>query len=339
MAAIKLHIKVSNVENVLTLYNRIKVYRSDTGIDGTYTEVTDASTRLRITLGIEGYIFDDPAGSATSYYKTSYYHTDTVEESDLSNPRLGEDYGECSQIITVDELKTIYLFGLDLTDDQGNEYPDLIFEWSIAFACDWVEKELDLLLKPTVLTQKYDYYRSEFLQWMHIQLREFPVISVEHVKMIWPPGDSAVTFDPDYFALEKDNGQLNIVPARGSALEMNLLSGGGLLATAWGRDFIPHLFEVKYTAGFENGQVPMSVRELVGKKASFGPLNIAGDLLGGAGIASQSIGLDGLSQSFNTTSSSTSAGYGARLKQYSAEIKEQLPNLRRYFKGVGAFAV
>ena len=60
-------------------------------------------------------------------------------------------------------------------------------------------------------------------------------------------------------------------------------------------------------------------------------LDRVGDLLGGAGIASQSISLDGLSQSFNTTSSSTSAGYGARLIQYEKEIKAGLPKLRSYF--------
>jgi hypothetical protein len=38
-----------------------------------------------------------------------------------------------------------------------------------------------------------------------------------------------------------------------------------------------------------------------------------------------------LSQNFNTTSSSTSAGYGARLLQYQKELKEDWGILRRYF--------
>jgi len=98
--------------------------------------------------------------------------------------------------------------------------------------------------------------------------------------------------------------------------------------------FVPDVFRVDYTAGFEAGKVPADIIDLIGKKASFGPLNIAGDLLGGAGIASQSVSVDGLSQSFNTTSSATNAGYGARLVQYSKEIKELLPMLEKYYKGI-----
>jgi hypothetical protein len=84
---------------------------------------------------------------------------------------------------------------------------------------------------------------------------------------------------------------------------------------------------------------PIDLKELVGKIASFPALNIAGDLLGGAGIASQSISIDGLSQNFNTTSSATNAGYGARLIQYRQEIKDWVPTMQKYFHGVKIMAV
>ncbi len=79
--------------------------------------------------------------------------------------------------------------------------------------------------------------------------------------------------------------------------------------------------------------MPPVLVELVGKYASFGPLNIAGDLLGGAGIASQNISLDGLSTGFSTTSSATNSGFGARLLIYRGEIKDWIPTLMRYYKG------
>jgi hypothetical protein len=121
---------------------------------------------------------------------------------------------------------------------------------------------------------------------------------------------------------------------------MVVTAGGQFLPLlARDRDFIPDMIRVQYVAGFEYGTLPMAIRELIGKKAAFGPLNVAGDLLGGAGIASQSIGIDALSQSFNTTSSATNAGYGARLVQYQREIKEQLPVLKRYWKGIRMVAV
>ena len=66
-------------------------------------------------------------------------------------------------------------------------------------------------------------------------------------------------------------------------------------------------------------------------RASLGVLDIAGDLVAGAGIASISIGVPGLNQSIGTTSSATNSGYGARIKSYSERMKEALPLLKRYY--------
>mgnify|MGYP000160127553 FL=1 len=74
--------------------------------------------------------------------------------------------------------------------------------------------------------------------------------------------------------------------------------------------------------------MPMDLINLTGKLATFGPLGIAGDLILGAGIAAQSIGVDGLSQSISSTSSATNAGYGARILQYQKEIADSVKKLK-----------
>ena len=65
--------------------------------------------------------------------------------------------------------------------------------------------------------------------------------------------------------------------------------------------------------------------------ASIGILNIAGDLIAGAGIATKSVSVPGLSQNIGTTSSATNSGYGARIGEYQKELKAMIPNLRRYY--------
>jgi hypothetical protein len=339
MATIKLKIRVAELANVLSLYNRMKVYRADT-IDGTYAEITGAGTRIVLQQGVELYLFDDTTGDPDYWYKISYYNDGNQAESSLSQATQGEQFDINAQILSVQNLKDIYLYGLDLTDDAGNEYPDIMFEWSIAFAIDWLEKELDIKIRPTTITgERYDYYRADYIQWVTIKLRQAPVISVESVKVIWPSNQEVIAFNSEWIKLRPDSGQINIVPTAGT-LSTVLFTGAGsfLPLLAGGRDWIPDLFSIDYTAGFAEGSLPMDLREIIGKKASYGPLNVAGDLLGGAGIASQSIGIDGLSQSFNTTSSATNAGYGARLLQYTNEIKEQLPTLRRFYKGIRLLA-
>ena len=91
---------------------------------------------------------------------------------------------------------------------------------------------------------------------------------------------------------------------------------------------IPDYWDLQYITGFDLDHLPMDLLNLVGKLATFGPLGIAGDLILGAGIASQSLSVDGLSQSIGSTSSATNAGYGARLVQYQKEIKDAIPRLK-----------
>ncbi|MBT8428500.1 MAG: hypothetical protein KJN79_01170 [Gammaproteobacteria bacterium] len=340
MSVIKLKIQVAQLTNVLDSFDRIQVHRSVDGVDGTYTELTTVATRIPLAQGIAVYLYDDLAGDPTYWYKTRYYHSSTGLESALSDPRRGEDFEQNSLIISVQELKDVYLFGLDLTDDAGNPYPDIMYEWSINFAIDWLEKELDIKVRPTVITgERYDYYRADYVNWVTLKLRQSPVISVESLKVIWPSNQEIITFNSDWIKLRRDSGQVNIIPAAGSLSQVVYTAGGSFLPLlASGRDWIPDLFEIDYTAGFAEGELPMDLRELIGKKATFGPLNVAGDLLGGAGIASQSVSIDGLSTSFNTTSSATNAGYGARILQYERELKGTLPMLRRYYKGIRLLA-
>lgn len=335
MAVIKLKVSVAELDNVLTLFDRIKVYRSTTGINGTYSEITDVDTRIRLIQGTPIYLFDDSQGDISYWYKTSYFNSATADESGQSDPRQGEDFVINSLILSVDDLKSIYLFGVDLTDDRGTPYPDVMFEWSIKYAIDWIEKELDIHLVPKALDQRYDYYRDDYQDYAFFQLRDYPVISVESVRCEYPDGQLITQFPTEWISLRKDTGQLRLVPSRGSYSTLALVSYGSLLPVMFARrDYVPDLFRIQYTAGFENGQVPMTIRELIGKKAAIGPLNIAGDLIAGAGIASYSIGIDGLSQSISTTSSATNAGYGARIIQYFKEIKDQLPSLRHYYKNM-----
>jgi hypothetical protein len=85
--------------------------------------------------------------------------------------------------------------------------------------------------------------------------------------------------------------------------------------------------------------IPADLKHAIGLKAALLPLDVAGDLIVGAGIASTSIGADGLHQSVNSTSSATNSGYGARVLQFERELKALLPALRAKYKMMGFGAV
>lgn len=337
-----------DIDTVIQTYDSIKIYRSTSGEGGPYIEISTAITRPTLAAGVTQYTFDDGTGSQEYFYRYSYFHSDTLAESSQSDPERGEP-DPALQVISVNDLKTFYLFGLDLTNDEGTPYPDSLYAFFIKSAVSWLEHKLDIPIIPKTFYQEaHDYYREDYENFLWVETDFFPVIGIDEIRLVLPGEQVVQIFEQDWIHLMRESGHVQLVPGPGSAGSVLFGAGGTWLPLIYTHNrFVPRAFRISYTAGFGYGtpsQVsprdpmldtfPQIIKELVGKIASFGPLNIAGDLLGGAGIASQSISIDGLAQNFNTTSSSTSAGYGARLIQYRQEIKDQVPTLQRYYKGL-----
>ena len=332
---ITISVVVDDIADMLVDYDQIQIYRSTSGEDGPFAELTRAATRLELMAGVSLYAYTDVEGSAAYYYRFRFFNSTTLATSPFSDPEPGA-LPPALGIIGITELKTNYLFGLDLTDDAGRPYPDSMFAHFIKSAVTSLEHRLDMPILPREIEEeRHDFFREEYTKYGWLKLDEYPVIDVQEVRLVLPGEQVAQVFDPAWIHIRKESGQLQLVPGTGTAGTILLGASGAWIPTVLTRyRAVPDVFRVKYRAGFELGKVPDDFKDVIGKIACFGPLNIAGDLLGGAGIASQSIGIDGLSQSFNTTNSATNAGYGARLLQYQKEIKEVLPMLRRTYKGL-----
>ena len=91
--------------------------------------------------------------------------------------------------------------------------------------------------------------------------------------------------------------------------------------------------------GWSVETLPSDLKRVIGYLAAMLPLDIAGDLIAGAGIANFSISMDGLSQSVGTTSSATNSGYGSRVIQFQKELKNMLPALRAKYRKMGLMAI
>jgi len=61
--------------------------------------------------------------------------------------------------------------------------------------------------------------------------------------------------------------------------------------------------------------------DYIGMNASIQIFNILGDIVLGAGIASISLSIEGLSQSIGTTSSAENSAYSARIRMYLEQLK------------------
>lgn len=240
-------------------------------------------------------------------------------------------------VITPDELKKIFLFGVDLTNDEGEPYPEEMFEFYIRSAQQWLESQLGglVLCEREITDETHDYYSTDYFSFSFIKLFRYPVQSVSKLAIQFPLSTGEIKFDPSWYRAESTNGIVNLVPTQGTFSTILLSQGGNYLPLLYnGMQYVPSLFRISYKAGFKKDQIPAQIKEIVGMKAAMGPLNIAGDLIAGAGIATKSISLDGLSQSISTTSSATNAGYGARILQYNKEIEARMKGLREYYGGI-----
>ncbi len=241
---------------------------------------------------------------------------------------------DAETLISIGELKALYLFGVDLTDDAGTPFPDSMYKHYIDAAVAWLEKELDIPLTAVdVVAETQDHYAREYGRWGWFQLDKYPVISVSEVVFQYPSMLEGVEIDSSWIVLEDGgaSGQLQIVPGQGNIADVLLIPGAlmPLWSGATGR--VPGVWRFSYRAGFEVGALPADLKHAIGMQAAIGVFNIAGDLIAGAGIANLSISVPGLNQNVGTTSSATNSGYGARIGEYQKELKEMLPNLRRYY--------
>ncbi|MGA6924295.1 MAG: hypothetical protein WBY88_01365 [Desulfosarcina sp.] len=237
---------------------------------------------------------------------------------------------------TARSITSDYLFGIPLVDEDGNEYPKSNIEDWIARSVGWLETQLQIKIKPTAITaEHHDYHIDDYQQFCYIQLYQFPVVSVESLVANYA-GQDVMTFPADWIHIYPESGQLQLIPTTGSLSQVLLGQGSGMLLPLITSRLsnMPHLFKVTYTAGFAENKIPSNIFDLISMKACMGILNIMGDILLGAGIASQSVSIDGLSESITTTQSAENSAYSARIRQYEREIKAQLPELKAYYKGL-----
>jgi len=316
-------------------FDRLILERSD-DLGLSWLEITSGSERPVLEKDKSGYSITDRGGSVEFFYRTRYIATRGAIQgqcSEASEPIVGAGLA-IRNILTIDELKSRYLFGVDFTDDQGRALTDATFLHYITAAVRWIEHELDIPILPTSFTDVHDYHRTDYQSFNFIQLDNYPVISLEEFALQYPSGQNVVVYPLEWMRLDKIKGHIQVVPTAGTLSEVMIGSGGSWLPAIYsGQDYLPGLFQISYTAGFEEGRVPRNITDLIGMFASLGPFNIFGDLIAGAGIATLSLSLDGLSQSIGTTSSATNAGYGSRIIQYLKQIKSQIETLRRFYKG------
>jgi hypothetical protein len=242
--------------------------------------------------------------------------------------------------ISTTELVSRYFFGIGLTDQSGNPIDQKSIEFHIESAVEQLEGYLNLKLSKQIIEESLHYYVDDFTEWSYLPV-SYPVLAA-HEMMGLAAGQTQLTYPTDWISIKSTNDPTGahrsfyLVPGSGgvgvsgsgSAVYAGILPLAGWMA---GKS-IPNYWRVKYCTSFQ--KLPADLADAAGKLASIGIFHQMGDIILGAGIASESVSIDGLSQSISTTSSATNAGYGARITGYLADLKLSLPRLKLKYDGM-----
>lgn len=230
-------------------------------------------------------------------------------------------------------LRDNYLFGIPLEDLYGNKMKESMLEHYIRSAIQFAQRTFVINIEPVeVVDEVHDYYSGDFLQWGFMQLHKKPIMEVTEMSMYF--GDRKMFDIPIDWVRHYDvAGQVQLFPVTGSSGSLILTQNGSFMPLMVGMyPNAPGIWRISYKAGMAD--VPEDLVEYIMKRASIGILQVWGDLIIGAGIANQTVSIDGLSQSIGTTQSPEFSGAGARVKNYTDDLKELERRLKDTYTGI-----
>jgi len=243
--------------------------------------------------------------------------------------------------ISAGELKQRYFFGIPVIDQEGNLISDSDLEFHIESALKELEAELDILIPCQVIEETKDFRSENYAHWGYIK-STYPINEIGEVAGFIGT-TRQVIYPNSWISIKRTNDvikhrSITIVPnAQANTVDYSSIFAGIYPNLGYlGNRNIPNYWNIEYVTGFR--YIPEDLLKTIGMKAAIPIFDLLGDIILGAGIASQSIGVDGLSQSVATTSSAENSGYSSRIKSYQTQLKELMPAIKKKYSGF-TFAV
>lgn len=253
-----------------------------------------------------------------------------------------------------------YMFGLKIVDpDTKQELDDSVYEHLIDTKIPYAEQQLGIAILPRIIAnERHDYYANDFMHYNYIQTYERPILQVNSVEMMYN-NQRLEKFPTSWLKVYTRTGEIEINPAVivGDSSVLNggeaYMNGTQAISSAplWGlpgiasTDVVPQALQYTYVAGMlpptrrgitRDWEVPLDLVQLIAKYVLRELLEIWGDLIIGAGIAGESLSIDGISESTTTTQSAMYTGGAARIKLIDdtiASLEQGLRNRYGYNKG------
>lgn len=254
--------------------------------------------------------------------------TPDISEENPDTPKEETTIEVSCDGLTREELVTNYMFGLELVDPKGNPFPESMIIGYLNSAISYAEGLFDICLtKQTVVDENHDYERNDYMNWGYIQLFKRPIQKVTKLQLMYGTRPS-FEVPVDWVKIDKMGGKIQLFPSSGNSNALIINQSGVIFGLNQIWSYAPQMWSIDYEAGMNANEIPTELKELIYKQATCNIMTVWGDLILGAGIASQSISIDGLSQSIGTTQSAMYGGASARVESYRQDIDRLIGVLR-----------
>jgi hypothetical protein len=287
----------------------------------------------------------------------------------FDNPDMVSNDG-WGAIVTPDELRYIYAFGNDAVSPSGHTITDETLKWYIDKALANVEKDLNIIMKKRkyfhrdiggqparnledlgyvdpgdedgidyFLEDPYDFNGKEFREYIWIKTKRRPIIEVTKAEFIDLTGATIINLKDFGMKVNYDRGSIQFFPNQGALASLALISSNSVIFNnaLEARGSYPDAFILDYTVGFKTAKhlwaKHSELATVVGNLAAINFLNDFGDGKS-PGLASSSISLAGISESFSTTQSATNALFGAHILNLEKQLKEFYKENKNKYSGL-----
>lgn len=246
--------------------------------------------------------------------------------------------------LTPEWLIKQHFFGIYTKDAQGKvRLPDpshpknYIEDEVLQGAIDMAVERLEGIIHATIRhvereVEFHDFDKDLWLEYARVTARHYPVVKVHSLQLVYGEGGSTIWDVPSDMLQVKGSkslfGTIEVLPMWGVTRSYDPAMTEFFLSAISGAR-APSFLKLTYDYGMDgmvDGQgkrehLPADIVYAIGLMAAILPFNILGDLVVGAGIASISQSVDGMSMSIGTTASAENAAYSARIIQYRKELE------------------
>lgn len=245
-------------------------------------------------------------------------------------------------VISPGELRENYLFGIPTCTTDGRKISASTIKQHISTAQKRIENLFSIKLNRQVVSESQDYNRQEWMVWGYVEFT-YPIAYPDDLTG-WINSAKQVNYPSEWLSVKKTEvvamwRNLFVVPnsasKRGAVMTQNSLIYNGVTPHLgyFGKSFIPNYWRLKYITGWRASEVPDDLVDLISKLAAINVLAIIGSYLYGVGIASFSVSLDGVSQSFPLKSGRYGI-FSDRIELYMQQINDMMENMKYIYKGI-----